>query len=167
MLHHWNVTLFLSHIFWRWVKFKVMAHNQKISTFWGAWIKMYCQCSKYLRCVSCIREIFLQLNTLSFLHSHSDQIMASASTLISILNLLSISCCQFLKILTTLIGGYKPDATWMTYHIDLAKRYWKKRCLIVSSWCQKTPSTSMPVSLCKIILGKDYSREIPTKNLDI
>jgi hypothetical protein len=26
----------------------------------------------------------------------------------------------------------------MTDHIDLAKRHWKKMCLIVSSWWQKT-----------------------------
>jgi hypothetical protein len=35
--------------------------------------------------------------------------------------------------LVILHGGNKVEATWMTDHIDLAKRYWKNKCLIVSS----------------------------------
>jgi hypothetical protein len=66
-------------------------------------------------------EEFLSLNTLSFLHSHSDQIKAIASTLICFLNLLSIPFNQFPKILVILDGGNKVEATWMTDHIDLAK----------------------------------------------
>jgi hypothetical protein len=27
-------------------------------------------------------------------------------------------------------GGYKVEATWMTDHIDLAKRHWKKSVLL-------------------------------------
>jgi hypothetical protein len=36
--------------------------------------------------------------------------------------------------LVILHGGNKVEATWMTDHIDLAKRHWKNKCLIVSSW---------------------------------
>jgi hypothetical protein len=35
--------------------------------------------------------------------------------------------------LATLVGGYRLEAAWMIDHIDLAKRHWKKRCLMVSS----------------------------------
>jgi hypothetical protein len=77
-------------------------------------------------------EEFLSLNTLSFLHSHSDQKKEIALTLICILNLLSIPFSQFPNILIILHGGNKVEATWMTDHIDLAKRYWKNKCLIVS-----------------------------------
>jgi hypothetical protein len=80
----------------------------------------------------------LLLNTLSFLHSHNDQIKAIAPTLICFLNLWSILLSQFPKILAILHGRYKVEATWMTDHIERAKQHWKKRCLIVSSWGQKT-----------------------------
>jgi hypothetical protein len=83
-------------------------------------------------------EEFLSLNTLSFLHSHSDQIKAIAPTLICFLNLRSIPLSQFPKILVMLHGGYKVEATWMTDHINLAKRHWKNKYFIVSSWWQKT-----------------------------
>jgi hypothetical protein len=65
-------------------------------------------------------EEFLSLNTLSFLHSHSDQIKAIAPTLICFLNLLLIPFNQFPKILVILHGRNKVEATWMTDHIDLA-----------------------------------------------
>jgi hypothetical protein len=68
-------------------------------------------------------EEFLSLNTLSFLYSHSDQINAIAPTLICFLNLLLISFSQFPNILVILHGENKVKATWMTNHIDLAKRY--------------------------------------------
>jgi hypothetical protein len=58
---------------------------------------------------------------------------AIAPTLICFLNLLSIPFSQFPKILVILHGGNKVEATWMTDHIDLANRYWKNKCLIVSS----------------------------------
>jgi hypothetical protein len=38
-----------------------------------------------------------------------------------------ILCCIFLT-----------EATWMTDHTERVKWHWKKRCLIVSSWWQKT-----------------------------
>jgi hypothetical protein len=90
------------------------------------------------RYITCKIEDCLSLNTLSFLYSHSDQIKAIAPTLICFLNLWSIPLSQFPKILAILRGGYKVEATWMTDHIEHAKRYWKKMCLIVSSWWQKT-----------------------------
>jgi hypothetical protein len=80
----------------------------------------------------------LSLNTLSFLHSQSDQIKAIAPTLICFLNLLFILLSQFPEMLVILCGGNKVEATWMTDHIDLAKRHWKNKCLIVSSSWQKT-----------------------------
>jgi hypothetical protein len=85
-------------------------------------------------------EEFLSLNTLSFLHNHSNQMKAIAPTLICFLNLLSIPFSQFPKILVILHGGNKVEATWMTDHIDLGKRHWKNKCLIVSSWWQKIHS---------------------------
>jgi hypothetical protein len=78
-------------------------------------------------------EEFLSLNTLSFLHNHSDQIKAIAPILICFLNLLSISFSQFPNIVVILHGGNKVEATWMTGHIDQAKRHWKNKCLTVSS----------------------------------
>ena len=86
----------------------------------------------------CKREIFLSLNILSFLHSHSDQIMATAPTLRIIMYLWSTPCSQFPKILATLLDGYKFEATWMTDHIERAKLHWKNKYLIVSFWWQKT-----------------------------
>jgi hypothetical protein len=80
----------------------------------------------------------LSLNTLSFLYSYSDQIKTIAPILIYLLNLWSIPLSQFPKILVILRDRNKVEATWMTGHIDLAKRYWKNKCLIVSSWWQKT-----------------------------
>jgi hypothetical protein len=76
-------------------------------------------------------EEFFLLNTLSFLHSNSEK--AIAPILICFLNLLLIPLSQFPNILGILHGGNKVEATWMTDHIDLAKRYWKNKCLIVSS----------------------------------
>jgi hypothetical protein len=35
--------------------------------------------------------------------------------------------------LVILHGGNKVEATRMTDHIDLAKRYWKNKCLIILS----------------------------------
>jgi hypothetical protein len=64
--------------------------------------------------------------------------MASAPTLISLLNLSWIPCSQLPKILATLVGGYKVEGTWMSDHIDLEKQQWKNKWLIVSSWWQKT-----------------------------
>jgi hypothetical protein len=87
--------------------------------------------------MTCKREQLISLKTLSFLHSQSDHITASAPTLISVLNLRSIPWSQFPKILATLVGGHRLEAIWMIDHIDLAKRQWKNRCLIVSSWWQK------------------------------
>jgi hypothetical protein len=87
---------------------------------------------------TCKKEDCLSLNTLSFLHSHRDQIKTIAPTLICFLNLLSILLSQLPKILAILRGGYKVEATWMIDHIERVKRHWKKRCLIVSSWGQKT-----------------------------
>jgi hypothetical protein len=84
--------------------------------------------------ITCKMEEFLSLNTLTFLHSHSDQIKAIAPTLICFLNLLSIPLSQFPNILVILCGGNKVEATWMTDHIDLAKQYWKNKCFIDSSW---------------------------------
>jgi hypothetical protein len=75
-------------------------------------------------------EEFFSLNTLSFLHSHTEQKTAIAPTLICFLNLRSISLSQLPKILVMLHGGYKVEATWMTDHIDLAKRHWKKSVLL-------------------------------------
>jgi hypothetical protein len=104
--------------------------------------------------ITCKMEEFLPLNTLSFQHSHSDQIKAIAPTLMCFLYLLSIPFSQFPKMLAILHGGNKVEATWMTNHIDLAKRYWKNKCLILSSWWQEnTSSTSIPVPFCKIIFG--------------
>jgi hypothetical protein len=48
-------------------------------------------------------------------------------------------------------GGNKVEAIWMTDHIDLAKRHWKNKCLIVSAWFLNTLLTSMPIPFCKII----------------
>jgi hypothetical protein len=56
-------------------------------------------------------EEFLSLNTLSFLHSHSDQIKAITFILICFLNLLLILFNQFSKILVILDGGNKVEAT--------------------------------------------------------
>jgi hypothetical protein len=88
--------------------------------------------------IACKMEEFLSLNTLSFLHSHSDQIKAIAPSLICFLNLLSIPLSQFPSILVILRGGNKVEATWITDHIDPAKWYWKNKCFIDSSWWQKT-----------------------------
>jgi hypothetical protein len=55
-----------------------------------------------------------------------------APTLICFLNLLSIPFSQFPNILVILHGGNKVEATWMTDHIDLVKRHWKNKYLIVS-----------------------------------
>jgi hypothetical protein len=78
-------------------------------------------------------EEFLSLNTLSFLHSHTDQMKAIAATLICFLNLLSILFSQFPKILVILHGKNKVEATWIADHIDLAKQHWKNKYLIVLS----------------------------------
>jgi hypothetical protein len=75
----------------------------------------------------------LSLKTLSFLHSQSDQITAIAPTLIRILYLTSIPSNQLPKMFATLVGGYSPEAIWMTDHIERAKLHWKKRCLMFSS----------------------------------
>jgi hypothetical protein len=71
--------------------------------------------------MTCKREEHLLLKTLSFLHSHSDQITAIAPTLISGLNLGSTPLSQLPKIFATLRGGYKVEPIWMVDHIDLAK----------------------------------------------
>ena len=73
-----------------------------------------------LRYNTCMREKFLSLNNLSFLHSQSDHIMASAPTLIIVLSLLSIPCSQLPKIFATELGGRKVDAIWMADHIERA-----------------------------------------------
>ena len=85
------------------------------------------------RYMTCITEEFLSLKTLSFLHSHSDQITAIAPTRISSLNLESTPFNQLPKIFATLRGGYKVEPIWIADHIDLANSHWKNRCLIVSS----------------------------------
>jgi hypothetical protein len=82
-------------------------------------------------------EEFVSLNTLSFLYSHSDQIKTIAPTLICFLNLLSIPFSQFPNMLIIPYGGNKVEATWMSDHIDLAKRHLKNKCFIVSSWWWK------------------------------
>jgi hypothetical protein len=64
---------------------------------------------------------------------HSDHIMANAPTLTSVLNLFD-TMKPISKTLATLVGGYKLEAAWMIDNIDLVKRHWKKRCLMVSSW---------------------------------
>jgi hypothetical protein len=56
-------------------------------------------------------------------NGHSDQIKAITPTLICFLNLFLISFSQFPNILVILYGGNKVEATWMTDHIDLAKRH--------------------------------------------
>jgi hypothetical protein len=99
-------------------------------------------------------EEFLLLNTLLFLHSHSDQIKAMAPTLICFLNLLSIPFNQFPKISVILHGGNKVEASWMTDHVDLAKRYWNYKYIIVSFFMTKnTFLTSMPIPFYKIIFS--------------
>ena len=60
---------------------------------------------------------FLSLKTLLFLHIQSDQIMASAPTLISIYNLWSTPLCQLPKILAILRSGYKAEPFSMIDHI--------------------------------------------------
>jgi hypothetical protein len=57
---------------------------------------------------------------------------AIAPTLICFLNLLLTPLRQFPKILAALFGGCNVKANWMTSYIDLAKRYWKNTCFIVS-----------------------------------
>jgi hypothetical protein len=95
-------------------------------------------------------EEFLSLNTLSFLHSHSDQIKVIALTLICFLNLLLIPFSQFPNILVILLGGSKVEATWMTDHIDLATLEEQVfNCFILMT--KNTLLISMPIPLCKII----------------
>jgi hypothetical protein len=88
--------------------------------------------------MTCIREEEILLKILSFLHSQSDQIMTIAPILIRRLNLTATPLSQLPNILTTLRVGYKVDPIWTTDHIDLANLHWKNKCLIVSSWWQKT-----------------------------
>jgi hypothetical protein len=85
-------------------------------------------------------------------HSHSGQIKAIAPTLICFLNLLSILLSQFLNILVILHGGNKVEATWMTDHIDIVKRYWKNKCFIDSA-TENTFLASVPIPFCKIVFG--------------
>ena len=88
--------------------------------------------------MTCKREQFLSLKTLSFLHSQSDHITAIAPTLIRSLNLCSTPLSQLPNKFAMLLGGYKLEPIWMIDHIELVKLHWKKRCLIVSSWWQNT-----------------------------
>jgi hypothetical protein len=60
--------------------------------------------------MTCIREEHLLLKTLSFIQSQSDQIMATAPTLIRTSNLESIPFRQFPKIFAMLFGGYKVES---------------------------------------------------------
>ena len=90
------------------------------------------------RYITCKREIFLSLQTLSFLQSQSDQITAIAPTLIIVRNLWSIPCNQLPKIFATECGRYKFEPTWMVDQIYRATLYSKKRCFIVLSCRQKT-----------------------------
>ena len=85
------------------------------------------------RYITCKIEAFLSLNTLSFLQSQSDQIMANAPTLIIVLTLRSTPCNQLPKILAIDRGGYKLEAIWMSDQIDRGNLHWKNKCLIVSS----------------------------------
>jgi hypothetical protein len=79
------------------------------------------------------REDDLLSNTLSVLHSQSDQTNTIAPTLRRIMYLLSIPCTQIPKTLAILVGGYKPETAWMIDHIERAKLYWKNKYFIVSS----------------------------------
>jgi hypothetical protein len=92
-------------------------------------------------------EEFLSLNTLLFLHRHSDQIKTIAPTLICFLNLWSIMFSQFPKILVILHGRNKVEATWMTDHIDLENRHWKNKCFIILFWWKKT-QILLPCQFC-------------------
>jgi hypothetical protein len=72
----------------------------------------------------------LSWKTLSFLHSHSDQITAIAPTRISTLNLWSTQLRQLAKILARLRGGYKVEPISIIDLIDLARWHWKNKCLL-------------------------------------
>jgi hypothetical protein len=78
------------------------------------------RCSTHCRCdhkrskdahryITCIREAFLLLKILLFLHRQSDQITAIALTLISSLNLGSTPLSQLPNIFAMLCGGYKVE----------------------------------------------------------
>ena len=73
------------------------------------------------------------LKILSFLHSHSDHIMASAPTLNKVLYLSTIPYNQLPKTLVTERGGDKPEAIWMNDHIEQTNLQWKNKWRIVSS----------------------------------
>ena len=106
------------------------------------------------RYITCKRETFLSLKTLSFLQIQSDQITAIAPTLIIVRNLSSIPCNQLPKIFAMDRGGYKFEATWMVDQIERATLQSKKRCLIVSSCRQKnTLCTSISITFDKVIFG--------------
>jgi hypothetical protein len=71
----------------------------------------------------------LSSNTLSFIHSHSDQIMATAPTLIIFFKHMIHPFSPLPKIFATLRGSYKVEPIWITDHIDLANWKRKRRCL--------------------------------------
>ena len=85
-----------------------------------------------------ITKAFLSLKTLSFLHSHNDQITVIASILLKSLNLRSLPFNQLPKMFATLRGACKVELIWTADHIDLANSYWKNKCVMVSSCWQKT-----------------------------
>jgi hypothetical protein len=59
--------------------------------------------------MTCIREEFLFLETLSFLNNHGDHIATIALTLIKVLNIESTLFSQLSKIFAMLRGGYKVE----------------------------------------------------------
>jgi hypothetical protein len=68
------------------------------------------------------QNIFLSLNTLSFLHIQSDKMMEiKLSHPNKYVKPMVHPMKPIPKILATLVGGYKVETMWMIDHIDLAK----------------------------------------------
>ena len=80
----------------------------------------------------------LRLKTISFLVSQSAQHKAAAPTRMCLENCLSIPLNQLPNILRALRGGYRFEAIWTMAHTDRANLHSKNKCLIDSSWWQKT-----------------------------
>ena len=119
-----------------------------------------------LRKITYKKEFILALKIILFLDSQSDQITVSAPTLRRFLNLCSIPCNQLPNILATLHGGYRPEATWMTDHIERANLHWKQMLNNLFMVTGDALWTTMPIPLDEIIFSKNHSlSKIPHKNL--
>ena len=94
----------------------------------------------------------LRLKTISFLVSQSAQHKVAAPTRMCLENCLSIPLNQLPNILRALRGGYRFEAIWTMAHTDRANLQSKNKCLMDSSWWQKTHFLQ-PCQFCRAKLS--------------